>query len=313
MELALVLQELLKRRRALAAGAAIALIAAVMSVYRVDGFGLAARGLTHSSASTEVFVDTPSSVLGNVNEAIEPLQARATTYANFMASPAMLALIGQRAGIAGDRLYAAGPVDPLVPRVVEEPTAVVRNVQITGETDPYRLNFSNDPNLPTIGIAAQAPSTSQAVKLADSAAWALSHYVSQLQARNNTPVNDRIVIRQLGSATGGISDAGVSKALATIVFVLVFALWCVGMLLSARFAETWRVAARAHGRESGTAGERQRKDGSSSRRRKSDEGAQQRQGDVGRPVATEAKPADSRAPSRNGRAKRRVHLPAGES
>jgi hypothetical protein len=243
MEFALVLQELLSRRRALAIGAVVALLAATMSVYRIEGFGLKARGLQHSSASTEVFVDSHSSVLGNTTEAIEPLQARATAYANFMASPAMLALVGQRAGIAGDRLYAAGPVDSLVPRVVEEPTAVVRNVEITGETAPYRLNFSNDPNLPTIGIAAQAPNTRQAIDLANAAAWALQSYVSKLQAENNIPESSRVVIRQLGSATGGISDAGVSKAVAFLAFVAVFLVWCVGILLFARFRESWRIAA----------------------------------------------------------------------
>lgn len=307
MELALVLQELLRRRRALALGALVALIAAVMSVYRINGFGLASRGLKHSSASTELFVDTHSSVLGDVNEAIEPLQARASTYANFMASPTMLALIGQRAGIAGDRLYAAGPVDPLVPRVVEEPTALVRNVQITGETAPYRLNFSNDPNLPTIGIAAQAPTTPQAVKLADAAAWALQRYVSQLQASNGTPAQAQIVIRQLGPAIGGVSDAGVSKALATMVFVAVLALWCVGMLLSARFAETWRLAARTSRArlesEQTSRGEAER----GGKRERREQGGGRR--DVGRPGVAE--PAEGRARSRNGRAKRRVQLPAG--
>lgn len=254
MEFALVLQELLGRRRALAIGAAIALLAATMSVYRIEGFGLKASGLQHSSASTEVFVDSHSSVLGNTTEAIEPLQARATAYANFMASPAMLALVGQRAGIAGDRLYAAGPVDSLVPRVVEEPTAVVRNVEITGETAPYRLNFSNDPNLPTIGIAAQAPNTRQAIGLANAAAWALQDYVSKLQAENDIPASSRVVIRQLGSATGGVSDAGVSKAVAFLVFVAVFLVWCVGMLLFARFRESWRIAASLGASSAGRAG-----------------------------------------------------------
>lgn len=292
MELALVLQELLSRRRALAIGAAVALLAALMSVYRIDGFGLRARSLQHSSASTEVFVDTPSSVLGSVTQAIEPLQARATTYANFMASPAMLSLIGQRAGIAGDRLYAAGPVDTLVPRVVEEPTAVVRNVQITGETAPYRLNFSNDPNLPTIGIAAQAPRTAQAIKLANAAAAALQQYVANLQTANNIPASQRVVIRQLGSATGGVSDAGISGSLAALVFIAVLAAWCVAVLVLGRFRETWQIAAGVK-RSGGRPGGAKEASGGNGKvpqaarnavgRQVSREGAAKRHMDVGRP------------------------------
>lgn len=330
MELALVLQDLLRRRRALAAGLVVALIAALMSVYRIEGFGLKPRGLRHSSASTEVFVDTPSSVLGSVTQAIEPLQARATAYANFMASPAMLSLVGRHAGIAGDRLYAAGPVDATVPRVIEEPTAVVRNVQITGETAPYRLNFSNDPNLPTIGIAAQAPTTQQAVNLADAAAWALRHYVAGIQASNDIPSGSRVVIRQLGPATGGVSDAGISKALASMVFVFVFVVWCVGLLLAGRFRESWRAAARVRSSDAGEPrgeprsdskrGSRQgpssagkRSGASNGRQQRATPPAKQRSGaSSGKKRGGTASSDEEEPASRNGRAKRRVRLPIGE-
>ncbi len=243
MEFALILRELSRRRGALAIGAAIALVAAVLSVYRIDGLGLKARTLQYSSAATTVFVDTPSSVLGNLTQNFEPLQARATAYANFMASPTVLELIGQRVGISGDQLYAAGPIDASVPRIVQEPTAVQRNVEITGETTPYRLNFNNDPNLPTIGIYAQAPTTKQSIQLADAAAASLAQYVSSIQSTNHTPLQSRVVIRQLGDASGGVVDGGISKALATMVFVGVFFLWCLLLLAGLRFREYWRASA----------------------------------------------------------------------
>jgi hypothetical protein len=243
MEFALILRELSRRRRTLAIGVAIALVAAVLSVYRFDGLSLKARSLQYSSAATTVFVDTPSSVLGNLTQNFEPLQARATAYANFMASPTVLDLIGQRVGLEGDQLYAAGPIDASVPRIVQEPTAVQRNVEITGETSPYRLNFNNDPNLPTIGIYAQAPTTNQAVALADAAASSLSQYVSSVQSTNHTPSQSRVVIRQLGRASGGIVDGGISKTLAVMVLVGVFLAWCLLMLAGVRFREYWRASA----------------------------------------------------------------------
>jgi hypothetical protein len=252
MEFALILRELSRRRHALAIGAAIALLVATFSVYRVDGLRLKARSLQYSSAATTVFVDTPSSVLGNLTQNFEPLQARATAYANFMASPTVLDLIGAQVGLSGGQIYAAGPIDPNVPRIVEEPTAVQRNVEITGETAPYRLNFNNDPNLPTIGIYAQAPTTKLSIELANAAASSLSQYVSSIQSTNHTPQQSRVVIRQLGQASGGVVDGGISKALAFLVFVGVFILWCVLLLVSARFRVYWRATANfeeAHDRE----------------------------------------------------------------
>ncbi len=52
MEFALILRELLSRRRILALGVAVALVAAVFSVYRLDGLKLKARSLQYSSAAT---------------------------------------------------------------------------------------------------------------------------------------------------------------------------------------------------------------------------------------------------------------------
>jgi hypothetical protein len=244
MEFALVVRELARHRLALAIGVLVAVIAAVLSVYRLDGFALKPRALQYSSASTRVFVDTSSSVLGNLSQSFEPLQSRATVYANFMASPTVLNLIGKRVGIAGDQLYAAGPIDPLVPRIVQEPTAVQRNVQITGETTPYRLNFNSDPNLPTIGIFAQAPSTKQSVQLANAAVASLEQYVVSLEEADQIPQKSRVVIRQLGEANGGVVDGGISKAVAMMVFIGVFFVWCLMTLLLIRFRETWRASAK---------------------------------------------------------------------
>ncbi len=243
MEFALVLRELARHRIAMAVGVLVAVVAATLSVYHLDGLKLKPRQLQHSSASTTVFVDTPSSVLGNLNPSFDPLLARATVYANFMASQSALDAIGQQAGIPGDQLYAAGPVDPLVPRVVEEPTAVQRNVEITGETAPYRLNFNNDPNLPTIGIYAQAPTTPQAIALANAAANSLSRYVRGLQVADNVPAQSRVVIRQLGLASGGVADSGISKSLAVMVFVGVLLVWCLLILVGSRFRQNWRTSA----------------------------------------------------------------------
>jgi hypothetical protein len=247
MEFALILRELSRRPRALAVGVIVAGLASLFSIYTIgSGLSLKPRQLQYSSATTTVFIDTPSSVLGNITQAIEPLQARATVFANFMASPSVLDLIGEKSGIPADQIYAAGPIDSNVPRIIEEPTAIQRNVELTGETKPYRLNFNDDPNLPTIGVYAQAPTTAQSVDLAEAAVSALKLYVAGLQNSEHTPAKSRIVIRQLGPAKGAVVNGGISKALASMAFFGVFFLWCVLMLVFTRFRETWRQSANLH-------------------------------------------------------------------
>jgi hypothetical protein len=242
MEFALILRELLGHRRALIVGALVALLAAILSVYRLDGLSLKSRSLRYSSAATTVFIDTPSSVLGNLDRSFEPLQVRATAYANFMASSAFLEMVGQRVGIPGDQLSALGPLDPNMPRSVQEPTAVQRNVEITGEAKPYRLNFNNDPDIPEIGIFAQAPATGQAVALANASATSLVAYITGIENANHVAPQERVVVRQLGPASGGVVDGGISKSVATMAFVAVFVLWCLGIMIVTRFRAHWRAS-----------------------------------------------------------------------
>jgi hypothetical protein len=243
MEFALVLRELLSRKWPLALGVIVAGVAAVFSIYRYEDGKLKPKSLQYASASTQLLVDAPASVLGSIAQPFEPLSEHAAVYANFMASPAVLDLIGRQVGLQGDQIYAAGPVSANLPRVEQEPTALKRNVEITGETKPYRLNFSSTPGLPTIGVDAQAPTTNQAIALANASVTGLKQYVTNVEQSDGIKLSARVTIRQLGSASGGVVDSGIKKSLAAIVFVGVLLLWCVLLLAATRFRENWRASA----------------------------------------------------------------------
>lgn len=255
MELARVLRELLQRPRLLALGALVAAVAAFLSIYSFEGGKLKASSLQHSAASTQVLVDSQSSALGSVSQSFEPLAARAHVYASFMVSPAFLGVVGKQVGLSGGQIYASGPVSQTEPRAVLEPTELKRNVQVTGETAPYRLAFESQEGLPTITINSQAPSTAQAVALANAAAAGLQQYVTNVASTAGVPERSRIVIRQLGSATGSVVDGGISKSLAALVFVAVFLLWCILMLVATRFREAWRASAAMPGGPEGDSSE----------------------------------------------------------
>src|ERR1035437_651505 len=159
MEFAIAIRKLLRHKLAIAIGVLVAGAAGILSVYNLNGTSLVAKtGVQHSTASTQVLVDAPSSALADLASqgAGTPLQSLATTLANFAPSQAVLNLIGPAAGLTGGQLYAEGPVSQNLPRTVQEPTDLQRNIQISGEAAPFRLQFNSDPNLPEIGIYAQA-------------------------------------------------------------------------------------------------------------------------------------------------------------
>ena len=245
MELALVLRELRGRKRLLLVGLIVSAIAAWYSLYNVDSLfppRFEARALQYSAASATVFADWPTSFVGDSYQKVEPLVQRTMIYANLMASPGMVDLIGEYAHIPRDQIWAAGPVDPNVDQVTAEPTAQKRNVQVTGEAIPYKLNFYVDPNLPLIDFYTQAPSSAQAIALANAAVRALTTYVKGLQDGQRIDRFLRVVIRQVGEPTAAVVDGGIRTKLGGAVFVAAFVAWCALVLIGMRLSAYWRAA-----------------------------------------------------------------------
>jgi hypothetical protein len=243
MELALVLKELLTHKRLMALGLCVAMLAAILSVYRVQGFllpKLVSRDLQHSAASTQVYVDSRASLVANLEVATGEQSQLATVYANLMASPGAMAIVGRLAHIPGDQIWAAGPVDPNGQRVQIEPTATKRDVEIIGDAFPYRLEFLADSTLPIINVYSQAPTTAQAIALANASVTALRSYVQGIQTKVHTPYGVQAVIRSMGGATGGVVNSGIAKKLAAMTFTLVLLAWCLLVLVGVRVVAAWK-------------------------------------------------------------------------
>jgi capsular polysaccharide biosynthesis protein len=242
MELARTLNLLWQRRRLVLLGAFIAVIAAVLATNRVGLFppSLESRTNVFATASTQVLIDTPDSAFADVSENLEPLDTRAAVFARFLASPTARMLIARQARLPYDGIEAQGPYDQELPLFEQEPTAERRSSQIFGEKALYRLRFENNPNIPIIAIFAQAPTTDEAIRLANAVPAALEKYIERLQAEQNTPRKERLEVRRLGSATGGVVNGKANIEIAFLVFVVVLAGWCMLMIPAHTIARGWR-------------------------------------------------------------------------
>jgi hypothetical protein len=242
MELARTLKTLWLRRRLVALGALFAALAAMLSVYRVGLVppSLTSRTNVFATASTQVLVDTPDSAFADLANDVEPLNTRASVFARFLASPAAIDLIAREAKLPFDAIEAQGPFELNVPEVQQAPTAERRSSQILGEGALYRLRFENNPSLPIVTVFAQAPNRSGAIRLAAAAPAALRGYIDRIQARQHTPAKQRVAIRQLGRATGGIVNQGANLQIATLVFVVALGAWCMLLVPARTLARGWR-------------------------------------------------------------------------
>jgi hypothetical protein len=240
MELALTLNRLWQRRFWVAIGAVLAVVAAFYS-------SNALRKTTYSTASTQMVVDAPKSALGNLHTSLIPYTSRAIVYARLMTSPEALTYIGQASGIPGSEISAIGPAEIGAPTAVHAPVVQVDG-RLEAPKQKYVLRFDQNPDLPTVDIYSEAPTTKQAVALANGAVTGFARYLQKLDAQTGVPVEQQIRLRELGDASGGVVAKSSAKKLAVLIGFIVLIVWCLLVLYVSRIREQMRAPTRP-GRE----------------------------------------------------------------
>jgi hypothetical protein len=236
MELALTLNRLWQRRIWVMLGIIVAVAVAVYSAG-------ALKKTTYAAASTQMVVDAPKSALGNLKTSLVPYTARAIVYARLMTSPEALTYIGKAAGIPGNEIYAVGPAEIGAPTAVHTPSVQVDG-RLAAPKHKYVLRFDQNPDLPTVDIYSEAPTTAQSLALANGAVSGFAQYLHQLDASTSVPVDQQVRLRELGGANGGVVAKDSGKKLAVLIGFIVLLIWCLGILYISRIREQMRATDR---------------------------------------------------------------------
>jgi hypothetical protein len=193
-----------------------------------------ASALVDTTTSQVVDLGGQTQLLG-----IATLPARATLLAGLMTSSPMKDQIATRAGIS--------------PRLLIGESAATTSSgsgSSTGPTtfgpDAYVLTAGvpelSTGQLPIIAVNTQAPTTAEAVKLANSSMQVLSEYLQNLAQKDNVPDQSRLVLRQLGPATAGSTSLGSSKLTAVVAAAAILLLGCALILGVPALKAGWRRA-----------------------------------------------------------------------
>lgn len=234
MELALALLRLWERRIWVAVGAVLALAAAVAGMS-------AFKSTVYSAASTQMVVDAPKSALGNLQTSLLPYTNRAVVFARLMVSPEALTYIGQAAGVPGNEIAAEGPAEIGAPQAIHSPS-IVKDGKLVVPKSQFILRFDQNPQLPTVDIYSQAPTTRQAIMLANGAVTGFTRYLDLIDRETDVPDQQRVQIRQLGSAQGGEVNPSSGKMLAVLLGIMLFVVWCFGVLFASRLRANLRAS-----------------------------------------------------------------------
>lgn len=230
MDLVHIIVTLWQRRVWVAVVAVIAFAGAMVNVYHV---GLAPPSLEKKSiefgaAQTQIMIDTPNSALVRLSDDIVTLGSRASIFSSFLSSEPVQKAISKEAGVPeGVIAVSASTGTPGVAQSDKEAGADQRANELIKEGLGYSVTFGARPQLPVIVITTQAPSGEQAVKLADAAAAGVRNFVTETQDEQKITPSARMVVRQLGTATGGTVNEGASKLFTMLIFTALFIIGCV--------------------------------------------------------------------------------------
>jgi hypothetical protein len=101
------------------------------------------------------------------------------------------------------------------------------SVTALGATSVVTANRVELSEIPVIRLVAVAGTADDAVNMADKTGKAFIGWLEEFQVENRIPRSDRIVVEQLNVPRGAIASAGPSTTLPVLVFLVVFAAFCV--------------------------------------------------------------------------------------
>jgi hypothetical protein len=237
MDLIRILNELWSRRLWVLAAIVVAGLFGLSTTYKLPSFEKRAELV--GAASSQVLIDSSTSVIGDVEKDPAPLANRAVVLAQYMSSAEARTEIAKRMSLEPTQIAADGPFSSLTNRSTYQATpAGPRANQLTEENAVYRLVFDAQLELPIISIYTQAPDAESAVGLAGAASEVLRKYVRELDA--GIPPERRITVSSLGAPEGGTVNDGANPALAFLAFLGILIVLCTLIVLGSGLARQWR-------------------------------------------------------------------------
>jgi len=261
MELVGFVKSLLRHKVALGAICAVAVLAALLTAFKVGPGGVERRSTSVGAATSQILVDSSESTLvkGAASDQLAALGTRASVYAQYLSSREAVGKIARELKINPLLITASGPFSEGTGiRNYGEQGAESRATDLVDEGKAYRLVFQAQEDVPIITVYATGPTVPASVELARSSYKVLVGYIDQLklQAAKEAKVNPEpkpvesstgplindIIVRQLGQPEGGLVGGSANLMLMVLAFVGVFGVGCLVFAVVTGFMRHWKLA-----------------------------------------------------------------------
>lgn len=261
MEVVGFVKSLLRHKRVLAAILAVAVLAAILTAFKVGPGGIERRSTAVGAATSQILVDSSESTLvkGAASDQLAALGTRASVYAQYLSSREAVGKIAREMNVNPLLITASGPFSEGTGiRDYGEQGAESRATDLVAEDKSYRLVFKAQEDVPIITVYATAPTVPGSLDLARSSYKVLSGYIDELKAQASkeakvdpepkleassaTPLISDIIVRQLGQPEGGLVGGSADLMLMVLAFVGVFGIGCLVFAVGSGFMRHWRLA-----------------------------------------------------------------------
>ena len=230
------LETLWRRRPAVAAAVALATLAGVVAIFRID-FGLPPRfekrPVETGAGTIQLVLDSRRSPILEAGTSLDGLTDRTAVLTNFMQSPLVAQRISKLISIPVEDIGTRGAPPPGLARG-REIDADQRATELAAEEAPYRLFAASSRDAPVMTLFTRAPTPDGAVRLAEAAAAALAAHVEESELRHGVPAADLVQVRRLGPPQAEWVNRGAAYQLAGIAFVGALVASALLMTLAAR-------------------------------------------------------------------------------
>jgi hypothetical protein len=228
------LKELWRRRLLVVLAFLASAAVAVLIVYHVSPSSpfLEERNQVEAEGSIQVLVDSANSPIANARFELGGLTARAGVFARLMSGGNVIRQVSKETGIPVKEIDVAGPM-PLpgeAPGISEGPA----------RKNPYRIEVTQQTELPILDVQTRAPTLEEARALAAATPRAMSSQIEAIQNEQETPDGKRVVLRRLGPAQTGVVDNSAGKKIAVGAFVFLMAVFLTLIVGMPRFVRAWK-------------------------------------------------------------------------
>lgn len=187
-----------------------------------------------AEGSIQVLVDSANSPIANARRDLTGFTARAAVFARVMSGGNVIRQVAKAAHVPVNQIDVAGPM----PLPGQAPGISEGNPHEL----PYRIEITQQTELPIITVSTHAPTVAAARALAAAAPEAISDEVESIQDQQETPEGRRVEFRTLGPAEAAPVDNSSGKKIAAAIFVVLL-VFLLGLIVGIpRFVAAWRAA-----------------------------------------------------------------------